>query len=387
MDPGLSNALAIDTDRMLGVLQELVEVESFSSDASAVRDCAQTLARIGESMLGVDAEVIGERHPAVRFTFGTGPSRVMLLGHFDTVWPIGTLARWPFSVEAGIATGPGVFDMKAGVVQGLFALASLDHLEGVSFLVTSDEEIGAPGSRELIESMGREAQAVLVLEPSEKGALKLARKGQATYRIDALGKAAHAGLNPWDGANALTALSRAIGELEHIADGETTVTPTLAQAGSAMNTVPAQAHVFVDVRTFTSDEQERVRKGMHALSSDVEGVRLEVECLHERGPLERTASEDLFARAQRLAEELGLQALEGVAVGGASDGNFTAALGTPTLDGLGPVGAGAHAEGEHVITGKMPERAALIAALVTDLLEETTGDAPEVQRPARSEEG
>jgi glutamate carboxypeptidase len=370
VDPRVTTRVSVDTDRMLGVLQELVEVESFSSDAAAVLDCAQAVARIGESMLGVDAEIIGETHPAVRFTFGTGASRVMLLGHFDTVWPIGTIARWPFSVSDGIATGPGVFDMKAGIVQGFFALAGLEDRDGVRVLLTSDEEIGAPGSRELIESMGREAAAVLVLEPSEKGALKLARKGQATYRIDAHGKAAHSGLNPWDGANALTALSHAIGDLERVADGDTTVTPTLAQAGSAMNTVPAQAHCFVDVRTFTAAEQDRVGKELDALESNVEGVRLEIECLHQRGPLERSASADLFVRAQRVATQLGLEPLEGVAVGGASDGNFTAALGTPTLDGLGPVGAGAHAEGEHVLVDKMPERAALVAALVTDLLEE-----------------
>jgi glutamate carboxypeptidase len=353
---------------MLGVLQELVEVETFSSDAAGVRSGAEAVARLAQQMLGIEPEIIGSEHPAVRFSGGNAPSRVMLLGHFDTVWPTGTLGRWPFTVAGGKATGPGVFDMKAGVVQGLFALASVDSLDGVSLLLTSDEEVGAPGSRELIEAMGREAQAVLVLEPSEKGALKLARKGQATYRIDAHGKAAHSGLNPWDGANALTALSLAIGELERVADGDTTVTPTLAQAGSAMNTVPAQAHCFVDVRTFTAAEQQRVGKELNALGSAIDGVRLEIECLHERGPLERTASEDLFARAQRIAEELGLEPLEGVAVGGASDGNFTAALGTPTLDGLGPVGAGAHAEGEHVIVDKMPERAALVAALVTDLL-------------------
>jgi glutamate carboxypeptidase len=370
VDLRVTTRVSLDTGRMVAVLQELVEVESFSSDPGAVADCAQTLARLGGSLLGVDAEIIGDTHPAVRFTFGAGAPRVMLLGHFDTVWPIGTLARWPFAVDDGIATGPGVFDMKAGVVQGLFALASLDRCDGVSFLVTSDEEIGAPGSRGLIEDMGREAAAVLVLEPSEKGALKLARKGQATYRIDAHGRAAHSGLNPWDGANALTALSHAITKLDAIADGDTTVTPTLAQAGSAKNTVPAHAHAFVDVRTFTAEEERRVRKEIGTLASDVDGVRLEVVCEHERGPLERSASQALFARAQRLAERLGLEPLEGVAVGGASDGNFTAALGTPTLDGLGPVGAGAHAEGEHIVVDKMTERAALVAALVTDLLKE-----------------
>ena len=370
MDPGLSNALAIDTDRMLGALQELVSTESFSSDRDGVTRCAEAVEALGHDLLGERGQIHGYEHPVVRWTFGAPPSRVMLLGHFDTVWPMGTLARWPFSVSDGVATGPGVFDMKAGVVQGLFALASLDDLHGVSVLLTSDEEIGAPGSRELIEQVGREANAVLVLEPSEQGALKLARKGQATYRIDAHGKAAHSGLNPWDGANALTALSQSLLDAARMADGDTTVTPTLAQAGSAMNTVPAHAHAFVDVRFFTGAEQERVRSEMHALTSSVDGVRLDVECPHERGPLEREASTDLFARAQRLAEELGLEPLDGVAVGGASDGNFTAALGTPTLDGLGPVGAGAHAEGEHVIVEKMSERAALVAALVRDLLRE-----------------
>lgn len=365
----MTTRIAIDVDRMVGVLQELVEAESFSSDAGGVTRCAETLASLGRELLGERAQIVGMEHPIVRWSFGAR-TRVLLIGHLDTVWPMGTLRRWPFSVADGIATGPGVFDMKAGLVQGLFALASLDDLDGVTLLVNSDEETGSDASRAAIEDLGARAEAVLVLEPSEKGALKVARKGQATYRIDARGRAAHSGLNPRDGANALVGLAHAVLELDRIADGDTTVTPTVAQAGTTKNTVPAHAHAFVDVRASTIAEQQRADGELLALTSKTDGVSLDVTRATIRPPLERSASDALFARAQGLAEGLGLEPLEGVAVGGASDGNWTAALGTPTLDGLGPVGGGAHAEGEHVIVAEMPERAALLAALVSDLLKE-----------------
>jgi glutamate carboxypeptidase len=355
---------------MLACLKELVETESFSADAAAVTRCADVVARIGSEMLGVEPEVTGGDHPIVRFTFGTEPSRVVLLGHFDTVWPIGTLDRWPFSVSDGVATGPGIFDMKAGVVQGLFALASLDRRDGVTLLLNSDEELGSDSSRASIEEVGGAAEAVLVLEPSEKGALKIARKGQAGYRATAHGRAAHAGLNPWDGANALVQIAHTVLALEAVASGDTTVTPTLAKAGTTSNTVPALATVDIDVRASTIAEQRRANNELLALGAQVPGVRLDIECLTIRPPLEASASEALFARANALAGRLGLEPLEGVQVGGASDGNWTAALGTPTLDGLGAVGGGAHAEGEHVIVDKMAERTTLVAALVTDLLKE-----------------
>lgn len=357
----------IDTDRMVGVLQELVEAESFSADARGVSRCAEVLASLGRDLVGERAQIIGTEHPLVRWSFGSR-MRVLLIGHLDTVWPMGTLKRWPFSLEDGIATGPGVFDMKAGLVQGLFALASLGDLDGVTLLVNSDEETGSAHSRAAIEELGARAEAVLVLEPSEKAALKIARKGQATYRIDAHGRAAHSGLNPWDGANALVAVSHAVLELEAIAKDDTTVTPTIASAGTTKNTVPASAQVSVDVRASTIAEQQRADSELLALTSRLDGVTLDVTRETIRPPLEASASEALFARAKRLAEGLGLEPLEGVAVGGASDGNWTATLGTPTLDGLGPVGGGAHAEGEHVVVDRMAERATLVAALVTDLL-------------------
>lgn len=362
----------LDTDRMVGVLQELVQAESFSADAGGVTRCAEVLASLGRDVVGERAQILGTEHPLVRWSFGSR-MRVLLIGHLDTVWPMGTLKRWPFSVEDGLATGPGVFDMKAGLVQGLFALSSLDDLDGVTLLVNSDEETGSDHSRAAIEELGARAEAVLVLEPSEKGALKIARKGQATYRIDARGRAAHSGLNPWDGANALVGLAHAVLELEPIAHGETTVTPTVAGAGATKNTVPAQAHAFVDVRASTIAEQQRADGALLALSSKVEDVTLDVTRETIRPPLESSASEALFARARRVADDLGLEPLDGVRVGGASDGNWTAALGTPTLDGLGPVGGGAHAEGEHVVVERMPERALLVAALVSDLLREGSG--------------
>lgn len=352
---------------MLEALARLVSAESFSSDPEGVRRCADEFASVCEETIGARPEVSSGPHPVVRLAFGS--PRVLLLGHLDTVWPMGTIARWPFAVADGIATGPGVFDMKAGLVQGLFALASLDDPSGVAMLVTSDEELGSQSSQATIEAIGREVDAVLVLEPSEAGSLKVARKGCATYTFSFEGRASHAGLDPGGGRNALVAMARAIADVEAVGRDDTTVTPTLAAAGTAPNTVPPSAELVVDVRTWTTGERRRVDEALSAVASSVDGVTLRVACTADRPPLERAMTEPLFARGRRIAEQLGLGPLGGVEVGGGSDGNFTAALGTPTLDGLGAVGGGAHAEDEHVVVDRMAERAALVAALVEDIRE------------------
>jgi glutamate carboxypeptidase len=346
-------------------LARLVTAESPSSDPSLLARCADVVAGLCEQIVGATPVVTDGDHPIVRLSFGE--PRILLLGHFDTVWPAGTIDRWPFSVADGIATGPGVFDMKAGIVQGLHAIASLPDREGVTLLLTSDEELGSQTSQGLIEELGARAAHVLVLEPSEKGALKVARKGCSTYVLTFAGRAAHAGLDPWNGANALTSLARAVADVEAIGRDATTVTPTIAKAGTTVNTVPASASLIVDVRAETIAEQQRVDKELRAIASKVGGVSIEVECVADRPPLERAMAEGLFERAQRTALGLGMEPLQAVEVGGGSDGNFTAAIGTPTLDGLGAVGSGAHAEGEHVVVAKMAERAALVAALVTEL--------------------
>jgi glutamate carboxypeptidase len=301
---------------------------------------------------------------------GGGQTRVLLLGHVDTVWPFGTTDRWPFAVRDGRATGPGCFDMKAGLVQGLHALAGLDDLEGVALLATTDEELGSPTSRELVEQTARGCEAVLVLEPSAAGALKTGRKGVSNYELVVHGRAAHAGLEPEKGANAAVELAHQVLALAAVADADrgTTVTPTVVAAGTTTNTVPALARVAVDVRALEPAEQERVDRALRALTARVPGCSLELQGGVNRPPLAPGSSAALFARAQRLAAELGHPPLQGAHVGGASDGNFTAGLGIPTLDGLGAVGDGAHAEGEHVLLDTMAPRAELVRRLLAELL-------------------
>ena len=356
-------------DDMLADLEALVAVESSSDDLAATGACANHVTALARRLLDAEAErceVAGRVH--LRWTFGR--PRVLLLGHFDTVWPTGTAARWPFEVSDGRATGPGAFDMKAGIVQGFYALRALDSLDGVAVLLTSDEEIGSPTSRELIEQTAAGLDATLVLEPSAGGHLKTARKGTSDYTLHVTGRASHAGLEPEKGVNAAVELAHQILALLPLArpDAGTTVTPTVVAGGTVLNVVPAAASVRVDVRAFTQDEQERVDRALRGLTPVLPGAALHLEGGINRPSLPEAASADLFARAQRLNAELGLPPLGSATVGGGSDGNFTAGLGVPTLDGLGAVGDGAHAEGEHVVVDTVPERAALVAALVADLL-------------------
>jgi len=370
--PDLLAALRRRTPELLAATEALVEVESPSADRAAVARGAGRVAEVGGRVLGAAPERLdGGGWPALRWRFGT--PRVLLLAHLDTVWPLGTVARWPFRVEGDRATGPGVFDMKAGLVQGLFAVAALTSREGVELLVTADEELGSPGSRALVEDAARGAVAALVLEPSAAGALKVGRKGVATYTLCVEGRAAHAGLEPERGANALVELATAVLAAAALARPErgTTVTPTTAAAGSAGNVVPAAARAGLDVRVADVAEQRRVDAALAELAAGrrvVPGTRLTVAGGQNRPPLQPSASAALFARARSLGETLGLGTLAGVSVGGGSDGNFAAALGTPTLDGLGAVGDGAHAEGEHVSVSALAERAALVSALVAGLL-------------------
>jgi glutamate carboxypeptidase len=358
------------TGSMLDDLARLVSVESPSGDLTATAAGADAADELVLRLLGSHCERFDDGGRVHLCWSGGGAARVVLVTHVDTVWPLGTLARWPFSVDGGRATGPGAFDMKAGLVQGLHALSLLPDLTGVRVLVTTDEEVGSPTSRELIEKTVAGADAALVLEPSAAGALKSARKGVSMYELVVHGRAAHAGLEPEKGVNAGLELARQLLALETLADPAvgTTVTPTLLSAGTTTNTVPARAVAAVDVRVPTPEEQARVDAGMHATRAVLEGAALEILGGPNRPPLPLAASVDLLARARRIAEELGLPPLQDVAVGGGSDGNFTAGVGVPTLDGLGAVGDGAHAEGEYVVIDAMPERAALVAALVGELL-------------------
>jgi glutamate carboxypeptidase len=361
---------------MVQVLAALVSSESPSNDPERLRSTADLVAAHGSHLLGISPDRLGsDDFPALRWDIpphGSGGDPVVLLAHLDTVWPAGTLQRWPFSIVGDRASGPGAFDMKAGLVQALFALSSL--LEAalprppIVLLITADEEIGSPQGRALIESTAGSARAVLVLEASVDGRLKVARKGVGNYRLDITGRAAHAGLEPEKGANALIAAARLVLALEALADPElgTTVTPTLASAGSAQNTVPAKASVAIDVRASTVIEQERVDHALRCMETPA-GITVDVEGGVNRPPMEQAAAAELMVLADRAAQLCGLPTPGSAQVGGGSDGNFTAALGIRTLDGLGAVGAGAHAEGEYVLTTAMPERAALLAALIVEL--------------------
>ena len=354
---------------MLDELEALVAVESPSASDSATRAAADLLDDLLLRHVGSRGTWVGEDRGHLLWS-GGGEPRVLLLGHVDTVWPFGTTARWPFEVSDGRATGPGCFDMKAGLVQGLHALGELDDLTGVAVLATTDEEVGSPTSRELIEKTAAGCEAVLVLEPSAAGALKTGRKGVSNYELVVHGRAAHAGLEPEKGANAAIELAHQVLALAAVADPGlgTTVTPTVLAAGTTSNTVPAAARVAVDVRALEPAEQTRVDAALRALAAQVPGCTLELRGGINRPPLAPSSSAVLFARAQQLAADLGLPPLQGADVGGASDGNFTAGLGIPTLDGLGAVGDGAHAEGEHVLVDAMAPRSALVRDLVRDLL-------------------
>jgi len=358
---------------MTSLLEELVSCESPSSDPEATRRCQELFAETVLDRLGAKAERIevdGITHH--RWTWGA--PKVLVLGHLDTVWPTGTLARWPFTVAGDKATGPGVFDMKAGVVQALCALTLLDDLEGVSLLLTSDEEVGSLTSSQLVVDSAKGCAATLVCEPSADGMLKTARKGIGIYGFDVGGRAAHAGLDPEKGANAALALAHAVLGTGALGDARagTSVTPTVLAAGTTTNTVPAHARAALDVRVALTAEIARVEAGLHAVAAAaqdaVPGTRVVVTGGVNRPPLEASASAELFRLASGLAVELGMPPLQGVAVGGGSDGNFTAGAGVPTLDGLGAVGGGAHAEGEHVLLPTMADRAALLSALLTTLL-------------------
>jgi glutamate carboxypeptidase len=352
---------------MVEDLETLVQAESPSNDAAALSKCGDTLAAIGRQHIGPPELVT--RGEITHYRWSGGKPRVLVLGHYDTVWPVGTVDRWPFAVDGGEASGPGVFDMKAGIVQGLHGLAMLGDLDGVELLLTADEEIGSITSRALVEEAARRSRAVLVLEPSAGGAVKVARKGGSMYRLEIEGRAAHAGLEPEKGVNALIEMAHQVLEVAALARPElgTTVTPAVAAAGTATNTVPASAVFSIDVRAADRAEQERVDAGIRRLQPHVEGTALTVVGGIDRPPMPRSSGAELFARARAIAADLGLGELEAAEVGGGSDGNFTAAVGAATLDGLGAVGGDAHAEGEWVEIDRMPERAALVALLVDEL--------------------
>ncbi|HVA63861.1 MAG TPA: M20 family metallopeptidase, partial [Terriglobales bacterium] len=352
---------------MLARLRAWVEVETPSLEPERVRELAAAVA--------AEFEPLGYRarfHPDALELTCAGAAPILLLGHLDTVYAAGTLATMPFREEGGRVYGPGVFDMKGGAVQALYALQALRAgAPGVrlpSLLLVFDEETGSRRSRALTERLARQAEAVLVLEPAADadGKLKLGRKGIALYTLAAFGVAAHAGVDFEQGASAIVELAARVAEVAGWSEAARglTLNPGLIAGGSRVNVVAAEARAEIEVRAWTAAELEAVEVRLRGLASAHPRVRLELSGGINRPPMEPTpASQALAARAQALARELGF-ALATTRTGGGSDGNFTAALGVPTLDGLGMVGAGAHTPQEQIELAALGPRTALLAALL-----------------------
>jgi len=383
---GWRAALENRLPEMLADLERLVRCESPSADLAAVRRSAELIAEIGTGRLGSAPdriEIDGCSH--LRWRFGRGPNRIIVLAHHDTVWPIGSLITHPWSIEGGVIRGPGTVDMKAGLVQAIHALSVLvEHgspLDGVVLLVTGDEEIGSVTSRWLIEDEARGCEACFVFEGAgPRGSLKTGRKGTSLYRIEITGRAAHAGAEPEKGVNAAVELAHLILGVSTLGDSAlgTSVTPTVAAAGTTTNTVPATAFLNVDVRARTAVEQQRVDLALRAIGPTLPGGALAVLGEINRPPMEVSSGAELFERAVRLGRRDGLGEFTQSSVGGASDGNFTAGIGVPTLDGFGGIGAGAHADNEHVLANSLVPRSTLLVALIQELLDPPVPPVPAV---------
>jgi len=360
-------ALDAQREAMIDDLSRFVNVESPSLEHECLERSAHFLADLMTRVLGKPPTIIeSDRGPHVHWK-GSNDTKVLIVGHHDTVFPLGTVAKRPFTREGNVGRGPGIFDMKAGIVQAIYGVAAVKEWYHTEILITADEEVGSHASRALLEERARAAGAVLVLEPSaDGGALKIARKGTGTFNVTITGRAAHAGLEPEKGVNALVELAAQVLRIAALAKPElgTTVTPTVAKAGTADNVVPDSATIAVDVRCVTPEEKDRLEREMSALTATLAGAHVEVSGGMNRPPLHESMTKELFAVSEKVARDYGINGLQGVAVGGGSDGNITAAVGVRTLDGLGAVGAGAHAETEHVRLDLMPERAALVAGLV-----------------------
>jgi glutamate carboxypeptidase len=367
----LRHAAKARLGEMIERLETLVAYESPTSDYEALGRCADILIPWGDAAVGRKAERITiEGHP--HLLWASCSPAVLLLGHFDTVWPMGTTDAWPFAIRGDTATGPGVFDMKTGIVQMLAAAELARDPARISILLTSDEETGSRTSRELIEREAERAGVVLVCEPSaEGGAAKIARKGVARYRVHIQGRASHSGLNPELGVNAAVELAFQVLSLASLTDptSGTTVTPTILEAGTTINTVPESASIALDVRAWTRDELDSVCRSISDLGPHLDGATLSVRGGVTRYPLEEAATASLMGVAQSCARDVGLSLPDGVRSGGGSDGNLTGALGIPTLDGLGAVGGHAHSREEWVDLSVVPDRVALLATMIDRLCE------------------
>jgi len=382
MTSDLYSYCSANRDWLIDFIEALVAIESPSDDPESVNRCGAELetrlSAMGAAITRVSSATAGDH---LRASFGQGDRQILLLGHFDTVWPVGQLQRMPLKREGGRLHGPGIFDMKAGIglatlaTRALMAQGGLDRMR-VVMLWTTDEEVGSLTSRAMIEAEARKSEAVLVFEPSlPGGALKTSRKGVGQFELRVSGIPAHAGLDPGKGVSAIHELARQVLAIERLQDLDRgiSVNVGIVHGGSRSNVVAAEATATIDARAVTIADARAIERAMRGLTPALTGATLDVTGGFDRPPLERGAGVvKLFDLARDVAGEMGMRLEEGAA-GGGSDGNFTAALGVPTLDGLGAVGDGAHAVHEHVEIDALAPRAALIAGLIARL---AAGTAP-----------
>lgn len=353
---------------MLADLEALVRLESPTQDLEACKDVVRLANEIAERVLGSPAQIHDVNGRPV-FWWGSPNPEVIVLAHLDTVWPKGSFQPL-WQVEGTTARGPGVFDMKAGFIQALYALKSIKG--PVALIATTDEETGSLTSKDLIKDVSAKAKSVLVVEASLDGKVKTGRKGTAMYQIKVSGKASHAGLEPEKGVNATIEIAHTVIAVSNLANPAfgTTVVPTTLTAGNSTNTVPDLAVLDVDIRSFSMAELERVDAAIKSIVPVNSKTKYEVTGGFNRPPLESSSTMGLYERAEKVAKEIGMPALGHASVGGASDGNFAAAAGAQVLDGLGAVGSGAHAKHEWVDISTLEDRSKLLNALIKDLLDE-----------------
>jgi glutamate carboxypeptidase len=365
---------------MTRLLGQFVRAESSSFDKVAVDRFGHSVAAEWKRR-GATVTLLPQKRRGDHIRAVLGPivkrasGQILVLGHLDTVYATGTIAQMPFRVSRGRAWGPGVFDMKGGLLIALFAVDALAAAafvpkKRIVFLWTSDEEIGSETSRAAIEREARRSDSVLVLEPAlgPEGKVKTGRKGVGEFEISATGRAAHAGLNPGDGINAIEEIALQVARIRKWNQPRRGITANagVIEGGTRSNVVPERARVLIDVRASNPTDMRALERQFRALRPILKGVKLHVAGGFNRPPMERKMSASLFAKACAMSNEMGITLGEAF-VGGASDGNFIAALGVTTLDGLGAIGKGAHSPSENIVLRSLPERAALLAGLLANL--------------------
>ena len=361
--------MTIETGRIAPMLQDLeslVRCESPSEDLSACKKVVQLANEIATRELGTAAEILEVNGRPV-FWWGDKNPKVVLLCHLDTVWPIGSFNPiW--QIDGDVLRGPGTFDMKVGFIQALYALKDIQG--SVALIATTDEEIGSHASKELIMQVSKTADAVLVLEASLDGKVKTGRKGTAMYVVKAVGLASHAGLEPEKGINATVEIAAQILKLKELENSEfgTTVVPTMLKGGTTANTVPAEATLEIDARSFSQSDLERVDRAIQSLTAITPGAQIEITGGLNRPVLEPASCKELYEIAEKVAKSIGMAPLGSAQVGGASDGNFAAAAGASVLDGLGAIGGGAHAVNEWASIKAIEERKNFLNAFIKELL-------------------